>query len=125
VRVNSGRLALALVGLLVAAGGAFAIGRATATDSEPAAAVGAKAIVVPKGSADVPSLREVGSVPDLRAAPSSGGGAAPSPGSGSTPVAPSQPLPSEPAPTQPAPSEPAPSEPDPVEPPPPPPPGAG
>lgn len=131
MRVNSTRVMLALIGLLVTAGGAFAIGRATATESEPAAAVGAAAIDAPNGPADVPSLREVGGLPDLRAAPPSDGGASSSPGSGSSgspssEVTPSQPLPSEPAPTQPAPSEPAPSEPaPPVEPPPPPPPGEG
>jgi hypothetical protein len=129
VRVTSRLVALAVVGLLVAAGVAFAIGRATASESESSGAAGVPEIDVPTAVSDTPVLRDVGGLPDLRAAPpaSGSGGAVSTPDS--TPSdsipPPAEPPTSEPPTSEPPTSEPPPPDPVAPAPPPPPPPGEG
>jgi len=131
VSVSSRVIALAVVGLLVAAGAAFAIGRASAgdADSSPDPA-GAAEIEAPAGQVDTPKLQSVGAVPNLKEPPaSSSGGATASPdtGTGSSPptgtgVPSGTPDTSTPPPTDP---DPVPPPPDSPAAPPPPPPGEG
>lgn len=79
--LTSRRLPVAVVVLLVAGGVAFGIGRATAGDNESSDGAGVEKIDVPSGGSDTPALRNVGTLPGLRAAPSpgsSGGATSPS-----------------------------------------------
>lgn len=120
--ITSRLVTLAVVGLLVAAGVAFAIGRATASESESSDAGGATEIDVPAAASNTPVLQDVGALPDLRAAPqtSGSGGATATPDSTPSESAPPA---AEPPTYEPPTPEPTPS-PEP-EPPPPPPPGEG
>jgi hypothetical protein len=121
VRVSSRLVTLAVVGLLAAAGVAFVIGRATASESDSSGAAGVPKIDVPTAVSDIPALRDVGALPELREPPaSSSGGATASPES-----TPSEPPSSEPPTYEPPTYEPPASEPVQPEPPPPPPPGEG
>jgi hypothetical protein len=125
VRVTSRVTALAVVGLLVAAGAAFAIGRATAGESESSDPAGVRGIDVPAAVSDTPGLRAVGALPDLKEPPpSSSGGATAAPDSSPSEPAPSEPPTSTPPTSTPPTSEPPAPQPQP-EPPPPPPPGEG
>jgi hypothetical protein len=127
VPITSRLVTLAVVGLLLAAGVAFAIGRATASESESSDAGGATEIDVPAAASDTPVLRDVGALPDLRAAPqpSGSGGATAIPDSTPSESAPpaAEPPTYEPPTYEPPTAEPTPP-PEP-EPPPPPPPGEG
>jgi hypothetical protein len=122
VPVTSRVLPAALVGLLVAGAGSFAIGRATAEESDSPDGAKVENVGVPAGVTATPTLRDVGQLPALRPAPSTGGSVAPAPSQSSTPESPAPaapspgPAPVAPAPSQPAPAQPAPSEPAPPEP---------
>jgi type VI secretion system secreted protein VgrG len=126
VQVSSRLMTVAVVGLLVAAGAAFAIGRATASDGETSGSTGVPGIDAPTAVADTPALRDVGGLPALKEPPaSSSRGATASPDSTPSEVTPSEPTPIEPTPPDPTPPDPTPPDPTPPEPPPPPPPGEG
>jgi hypothetical protein len=124
VRVTSRLVTLAVVGFFVAAGVAFAIGRATASESTSSGVAGVPEIDVPAAASNTPVLRDVGALPDLQAAPpgSGSGGAAPTPDS--TPPE-STPPTTEPPSYEPPTYEPPPPDPPEPVPPPPPPPGEG
>lgn len=124
MQASSRLTVLAVVGLLVAGGAAFAIGMATASESETSDGAGVQEIDAPTAVSDTPALRDVGALPGLKEPPQSGSGGGTAAPEGSTPSeTPS--APTEPPTAQPTPSEPVPSEPTPSEPVPPPPPGEG
>jgi hypothetical protein len=125
VRVNSRLTVLAVVGLLVAGAAAFAIGMATASESDSSDPVGVPEIEAPAAVSNTPALRDVGALPDLKEPPpSTSGGATATPDSTPSEPAPSEPPSSAPPTSTPPTSEPPAPQPQP-EPPPPPPPGEG